>query len=79
MRNRSSWFRASCLSVALASFGLAGCDVDVEDPGKLPEVDIEEGEMPEVDVTGPEIDVEKETTEIPVPDVDIDIPQENEQ
>jgi len=74
---------------------LAGCDVDVKDKGKLPDVDVsaEPGRLPDVDVRGPDVDVsvkEKEitvpdvdinskTATIKVPDVDVDVPQENEE
>lgn len=57
---------------------LAGCDVDVEDKGKLPEVDVKEGRMPDVDVRGPDVDVKTDTVEVPVPDVDIDLPKEED-
>jgi hypothetical protein len=61
------------------TIGIAGCDVDVEDEGKLPEVDVEEGRMPDVDVEAPEVDVDTENVEVPVPDVDINPAEENEQ
>ncbi|TWT78124.1 hypothetical protein Pla123a_09140 [Posidoniimonas polymericola] len=75
---------------AACCIGLAGCDVDVEDSGELPEVEVQEGEMPEVDVTGPDVDVstekqkvtvpdvDLEETEVSVPDVDVDFPAEDE-
>ncbi|MEZ6145390.1 MAG: hypothetical protein R3B91_08145 [Planctomycetaceae bacterium] len=77
---------------SLCAITLPGCDVDVEDPGALPTVDIEPGEAPDVDVHGPEVDVhaEEETVTVPdvdvemeektitVPDMDVDIPAENE-
>lgn len=47
------------------------CDVDVQDKGKLPEVDVKAGRMPDVDVRGPDIDIKRK--EITVPDVDIDV------
>ena len=74
----------------LCTVGVAGCDVDVEDSGELPSVDVDPGEAPDVDVHGPDVDVDsKETTvEVPdvdmekkkvtVPDVDVDVPEENE-
>lgn len=82
---------AMCL-LGLAT-GVAGCDVDVNDPGKLPDVDVEGGEAPDVDVTPPDVDigteekeitvpdvdVDTEKTDVTVPDVDVDIPEENEQ
>ena len=56
------------LSLSLFAFG---CDVDVEDKGKLPEVEVKGGRLPDVDVRGPEVDVKTKKTEITVPDVDI--------
>lgn len=81
--------------VAAGLFALAGCDIDQTREGELPDVDVDvaEGQLPEFDVRGPDIDVESEerTIDVPtgvdieteertieVPDVDIDIPEENE-
>jgi len=52
------------LTAALAL--IAGCDVDVEDEGKLPEVNIEgdSGQLPEYEV--------KQTQEGELPDLDVD-------
>ncbi len=83
------------LAISVAPFlalAIVGCDVDVEDKGKLPDVDVEGGEAPELDVRGPDVDVEaeKETIEVPdvdveteekevtVPDVDVDLPEEDD-
>ncbi len=46
---------------------LAGCDVDVEDKGKLPDVDVnaQSGQLPEYEV--------KKTQEGRMPDVDVDV------
>jgi hypothetical protein len=62
------------LSVAaLALVLLTGCDVDVNKPGKMPEVDVDvkPGTMPDVDVRGPEVEVKSKETEVTVPDVDV--------
>lgn len=70
----------------------AGCDVDVEDTGEMPDVSVDPGHSPDVDVHGPEVDVtsEEKTMTVPdvdvdteekqvdVPDVDISVPDENE-
>ena len=58
-----------------ASLGLTGCDVEVEDDGELPTVDIDPGEAPDVDVKGPEIETETREVEVPV---GIDIPEDGE-
>ena len=66
------------LMVPLSAALIAGCDVDVQEEGELPAVDVEPGEMPDVDVRGPDVDVGTETETIEVPDVDVDVPGENE-
>ena len=55
----------------LAALTLAGCDVDVEDPGEAPEVYVEPGRSPDVDVDPADVDVHTEEREMTVPDVDI--------
>lgn len=67
MRMLLSW-----LLVPATALILAGCDVDVEEEGKMPDVDVEEGEMPEADVEGPDVDVETDKEKIEVPDVDVE-------
>lgn len=68
------------LAAGALAVGLAGCDVDVEDKGKMPDVDVdvEEGRMPDVDVRGPEVDVETKEVPVTVPDVDVRLPREND-
>ncbi|MAT14584.1 MAG: hypothetical protein CMJ46_04860 [Planctomyces sp.] len=61
------------------TFVMTGCDVDVEDPGEAPSVDVDPGEAPDVDVTPADVDVGTEEKTIEVPDVDVDVPEENEQ
>lgn len=82
----------SVIFSGLFVIGLVGCDVDVKDEGKLPDVDVKGGEMPDVDVetpdvdvhaeekevTVPDVDVETEKTEVTVPDVDVTLPDEND-
>ena len=67
------------LIAAMTTFGLAGCDVDVEEEGELPEIEVKEGNMPEVEVTGPDVEVGTEEKTIEVPDIDVDLPEEDEQ
>ena len=49
----------------VASAGLVGCDVDVEE-GEMPSVQVDPGESPDVDVAGPEIKTETREVEVPV-------------
>lgn len=95
MNTRVSWWKnlLAAFTAATLSIAVVGCDVDVEDSGELPSVDVEPGEMPDVDVHGPDVevgttekkvkvpdvDVDMEEKSISVPDVDVDLPEENEQ
>ena len=60
---------------AVAAMFVAGCDVDVQDPGKAPSVDVDvegdPGRAPDVDVAGPDVDVQQKEKTIEVPDVDV--------
>jgi hypothetical protein len=65
---------ASCL-------GLTACDVDQTKNGALPDVDVNVsgGQMPEYNVTTPEVNVGMENKVVQVPTVDVDVPAENAQ
>ncbi len=65
-------------AVLLASLGLAGCDVEKTEEGSLPEVNVEGGNMPEYDVDAPDVDVGTKEKTITVPDVDVDMPKDDE-
>jgi hypothetical protein len=72
------WLTSFTLCCAAAS--LLGCDVDVQDEGELPDVDVqvEEGRAPDIDVTGPDVDVSTEEREVTIPDVDVDVDSKEE-
>ena len=53
-----------------------GCDVDIKDKGKLPDVDVQPGRMPDVEVRGPDVDVHMEDKKVTVPDIDISTKEE---
>lgn len=55
----------------VAMIGLIGCDVDVEDEGEMPTMQVDPGRAPDVDVHGPDVDVNQEERTVTVPDVDI--------
>ena len=62
-------FAGSALAVSLA---LAACDVDQTEEGEMPEVDVEGGNLPEYDVSAPEVEVGTEERTVEVPTVDIE-------
>lgn len=66
---------AGCLA------GLAACDVDQTKNAQLPDVDVNAtgGQLPEFNVTTPEVSVGTENKTIQVPDVDVKVPAENAQ
>jgi hypothetical protein len=66
------------LLACVAAAGLAACDIDVEDDGELPKVDVEGGRAPEVEIRGPDVDVGTQEKTITLPDVDVDVPDEDE-
>jgi hypothetical protein len=56
----------------VAVMGLIGCDVDVEDEGEMPTMEVDPGRAPDVDVHGPDVDIRQEEKTVTVPDVDVD-------
>lgn len=75
MKRLSRWpLAATVLTTAL---GLAACDVEKEEEGRLPDVEVEGGKLPEYDVDAPDVDVGTQEKTITVPDVDIDMPEDD--
>lgn len=74
------------LSIAISAVLLSACDVDVEDKGKLPKVDVdvmaEKGRLPDIEVRGQDVEVGEKKIDIPdsitVPTIDVKTPKENE-
>ena len=67
--------------LAVSGLGLAACDVDQTKNGALPDVDVNAtgGQLPEFNVTAPEVSVGTENKTVQVPDVDVKVPAENAQ
>jgi hypothetical protein len=68
----SRWIGIPMIAGALAA---GACTADVEEEGELPEVNVEGGEMPEVDVDPADVDVTTgtDTNTVVTPDVDVDV------
>ena len=56
---------------------LGACTADVEDEGELPDVDVQGGEAPAVDIDPADVDVSTDTQQVVVPDVDINAPEDS--
>ena len=69
------------LMLGVGCVGLAACDVDQTKEAELPDVEVNAsgGQLPEFEVTGPDVNVTTENVVVQVPKVDVDVPQENEQ
>lgn len=74
MKYKFSWLIPGV--VLLTSLGMAGCDVEQTEEGSLPNVEVEGGNMPEYDVDAPDVDVGTKEKTITVPDVDVDLPDD---
>lgn len=71
MTRKSIFFLAPVLA-----FGLAACDVDQTEEGEMPEVEVQEGQLPEYDVDAADVDVGTDTATVTVPDVDVTVPDD---
>ena len=69
MRKLFALMAASAFAV-----GMTACSVEQTEEGEMPDVEVEEGNLPEYDVDGPDVDVGLDTTQVTVPDVDINPP-----
>ncbi len=62
-----SGFVIPALALALA----AGCTAEVEDSGSLPDVDVQGGEAPEIDVNPADVRISTDTQVVETPDIDV--------
>lgn len=72
MRNKKL---LSLLLAPLFAVGMTACDVDQTEEGDLPDVEVQEGELPAYDVEGPDVNVTEDT--VTVPDIDVDTPNDD--
>jgi len=77
MKKQYKWIIPGALLVA--TLGMAGCEVEQTEEGSLPDVEVEGGNMPKYDVDGPDVDVGTKEKTITVPDVDIDMPDDDDE
>lgn len=47
------------------------CTADVEDEGELPNVEVEGGDAPNIDLDPADVDISTDTQQVVVPDVDV--------
>lgn len=56
------------LPLALASFA---CTAEVEEKGEMPEVNVEGGKAPEIDVDPAEVNISTDTQQVVTPEVNV--------
>lgn len=72
--------RRSLATLALVMGALsAGCTAEVEDEGKLPDVEVKGGEAPSVDVDPAQVNVGSDTNTVVTPTVDVTPAEGNKQ
>ena len=66
------------ISLALgAALALSACEVSQTEEGDMPDVTVEEGDLPAYDVEPADVSVGTEEVTVEVPDVDVDMPEED--
>ncbi|MBV9931214.1 MAG: hypothetical protein JO013_09750 [Alphaproteobacteria bacterium] len=58
-------------ALGAAAFGLSACDVQKTQNGSLPTVNVSGGQLPEYNVTGPDVKVGTKTETVKVPTVEV--------
>ena len=56
---------------AIVAAVVAGCTAEVEDTGEAPDINVEGGRAPDVDVNPAEVNVSTDTQTVVTPDVDV--------
>lgn len=69
-------YATALILVPAIAFGVAACDVQKTQEGKLPEVEVQGGQVPKYDVDVGEVEVGTEKKEITVPTIDVQTPSE---
>jgi len=55
----------------LCALSLPACTAEVEDPGSLPDVDVQGGELPDIDINAAEVRITTDTQTVRVPSIEI--------
>ena len=63
--------RMMAVAALALSLGAMACTAEVEEEGKMPDVDVQGGEMPKVDVDPANVEVSSDTQTVITPDVDV--------
>lgn len=78
-KNKTGWIIGGVAILALGTAAIYLTDVDLTQTAELPEVQVEGGQMPAVDVDVADIDVGSKEVSVEVPTIDIDPPKEGQE
>ena len=75
----TGWIIGGIAILAIGAAAIYLTDIDLTQTAELPEVEVEGGQMPEVDMDVADVDVGSEEVTVEVPTIDVDPPvEENE-
>ena len=75
-KKTAGWIIGGLALLALGAAAIYLTDIDLTQTAELPEVSVEGGQMPAVDVDVADIDVGTKKMEVTVPTLDVDLPEE---
>lgn len=59
--------KLTIVALSALAFGIAGCEVQKTQEGKMPDVEVKDGQIPKYDVTPPDVNVTSDPTTVTVP------------
>ena len=65
------------IPVLAAGLVIGGCTAEQTQEGKLPDVDVKGGQVPEYDVDAAEVQVTQDTQQVVTPNIDVKAPDGN--
>ena len=75
-KSYAGWIVGALALLAIGAAAIYLTDIDLTQTAELPEVSVEGGQMPEVDVDVADIDVGSTEVDFRVPTLDVDLPEE---
>ena len=72
----AGWIIGGLALLALGAAAIYLTDIDLTQTAELPEVSVEGGQMPKVDVDVADIDVGSREVDFRIPTIDVDLPEE---
>ncbi len=72
----AGWIIGGLALLAIGAAAIYLTDIDLTQTAELPEVNVEGGQMPKVDVDVADIDVGSKEVDFRIPTIDVDLPEE---